>query len=189
MNVYDFDDTIYDGDTTLTFFTDFFKKDPTLVRYIPNLVKVMRDYRNLSFRFEDVVEKYGYIVTDYFLNSGLSLDDLAKEYWDKHEDRIKPFYKEIQKEDDLIISASPLFIIKEICERLGIKYYLGTDFDPVTGTFGKGCFRDNKIEFFREAFPDGVIDDFYTDSLHDEFLFPYAKRVFMVKGDKITQIK
>ena len=35
----------------------------------------------------------------------------------------------------------------------------------------------------------GEIDDFYTDSMNDQFLFPLAKRVFLVKGNKITQIK
>ena len=45
------------------------------------------------------------------------------------------------------------------------------------------------MDLFRAAFPDGEIDDFYTDSVNDSFLFPLAKRVFMVKGSKITQIK
>ena len=103
--------------------------------------------------------------------------------------KIKPFYFEIQKEDDLVISASPTFMLEEICNRIGIKHYLGTEMNLEKGTFERWCFRDKKIEFFREAYPDGVIDDFYTDSLHDEFLFPYAKRVFLVKGHKIKQIK
>ena len=76
-----------------------------------------------------------------------------------------------------------------LCWAVSIKHYLGTEMNLEKGTFERWCFRDKKIEFFREAYPDGIIDDFYTDSLHDEFLFPYAKRVFLVKGHKITQIK
>ena len=79
--------------------------------------------------------------------------------------------------------------IKEICERIGIKHYLATEFDDKTGKFLRGCFREKKIDFFLEAYPDGQIDDFYTDSMNDKFLFPYSKRVFLVDGNKITQYK
>ena len=119
----------------------------------------------------------------------VDFEQIAKEFWDKHEKRIKPFYKEIQKEDDLLITASPSFLAEEICRRIGIKHCLSTQFDIKTGKFVRACFREKKIDFLLEAYPDGQIDDFYTDSMNDKFLFPYAKRVFMVKGNKITRIK
>lgn len=189
MNVYDFDETIFDGDTAFEFIVDFVKKKPSLLKLTPEIIKVIRDYKNLTFRFEDVVDKYGAMMSDFILAQNIDPKQLAKEFWDKREHLIKPFYFELQKEDDLVISASPTFILEDICNRIGIKHYLGTEMNFETGTFERWCFRDKKIEFFREAYPDGVIDDFYTDSLHDEFLFPYAKRVFLVKGHKITQIK
>lgn len=189
MNVFDFDDTIFDGDTAIEFTTEFLRKNPSLLKLTPDIIKVIRDYRNLTFRFEDLVDKYGGMISEFIISQNVDAKQIAKEFWDKREKMIKPFYFEIQKEDDLVISASPTFILEEICNRIGIKHYLGTEMDLEKGTFERWCFRDKKIEFFREAYPDGVIDDFYTDSLHDEFLFPYAKRVFLVKGHKIKQIK
>lgn len=189
MNVYDFDDTIYDGDSNVDFFKDLFIRYPSLIRFVPDLIKIMNDYRKTSLRFEDLIEKYGGALQDFFLKNNLDLEQMSKEFWDKHEHQIKPFYKELQKDDDLIITASPKVQMDEICKRIGVKHYLATEFDIHTGVFGRPCFREKKIEFFREAYPDGVIDDFYTDSLNDEFLFPYAKRVFWVKGNEITQIK
>ncbi len=189
MNVYDFDDTIFDGDTAIEFTLEYLKKNPSLLKLTPDIIKVIRDYRNLTFRFEDIVDKYGPMLSDFILSQNIDPKQVAKEFWDKREHKIKSFYFEIQKEDDLVISASPTFILEEICNRIGIKHFLGTEMDFEKGTFERWCFRDKKIEFFREAYPDGIIDDFYTDSFHDEFLFPYAKRVFLVKGNKITQIK
>lgn len=189
MNVYDFDDTIFDGDTAIEFTLEYLKKNPSLLKLTPDIIKVIRDYRNLTFRFEDIVDKYGPMLSDFILSQNIDPKQVAKEFWDKREHKIKPFYFDIQKEDDLVISASPTFILEEICNRIGIKHFLGTEMDFEKGTFERWCFRDKKIEFFREAYPDGIIDDFYTDSFHDEFLFPYAKRVFLVKGNKITQIK
>ena len=48
MNVYDFDDTIYDGDSNADFFKDLFIKYPSLLRYAPDLVKIMNDYRKTT---------------------------------------------------------------------------------------------------------------------------------------------
>lgn len=189
MNVFDFDDTIYDGDSNLDFFKDFFLMHPSLLRFVPDVIKIMHDYRQTNLRFEDIIGKYGGILKEYIVDKKINPTEISVEFWNKHENKIKPFYREIQKEDDLIITASPRFQMDEICRRLGIKHYLATEFDVTTGEFGRPCFRERKIEFFREAYPDGVIDDFYTDSLNDEFLFPYAKRVFFVTGHKIERIK
>ena len=189
MNVFDFDETIFDGDTAFEFITEFVRKNPSLMKLAPDIITVVRDYKNLTFRFEDLVDKYGGVISDLIVSQNVDARQIAKDFWDKREHRIKPFYFEIQKEDDLIITASPKFQMDEICKRLGIKHYLASEFNLRTGEFGRPCFRERKIEFFREAYPDGVIDDFYTDSLNDEFLFPYAKRVFFVKGHKIKRIK
>ena len=35
MNVYDFDKTIYDGDSTLDFYLFSLKKNPMLIRFLP----------------------------------------------------------------------------------------------------------------------------------------------------------
>lgn len=189
MNAYDFDDTIYKGDSSLHFFLFYVKRKPELIKYLPKVLSILNDYHKEKIVFDDIIEQFGHIFEEHFTNMTEDFDAVVKEFWDKNEKRIKPFYKEIQKEDDLIITASPNFMAQEICRRLGIKHCLGTEFDVKTGKFIRGCFREKKIDFFLEAFPDGQIDDFYTDSMNDKFLFPYAKRVFMVKGNKITQIK
>ncbi len=189
MNVYDFDDTIYKGDSSVDLFKSYFKKDPSLIKYLPTVTGVLREYHKGNARFEDFIDNFGRIFEDYFQTHDMDMDALVKEFWDDNMHKIKPWYKEVQKEDDLVITASPAFMMGEICQRLGIKHYLGTEFDIEKGKFLRGCFRERKIEFFREAFPDGVIDDFYTDSYNDKFLFPYAKRVFIVKGNKLTRIK
>ena len=79
--------------------------------------------------------------------------------------------------------------LNDICERLGVRHLIATDFDIETGEIHTPCFRERKVDLFRAAFPGQGIDDFYTDSVNDSFLFPLAKRVFMVRGKKIEQIK
>ena len=40
MNVYDFDETIYDGESSIEFILAYLKKDPTIVRFLPSIAKL-----------------------------------------------------------------------------------------------------------------------------------------------------
>ena len=44
MNVYDFDNTIYDGESFIDLFIFLFKKDPSLVKYIPDVINGLYNY-------------------------------------------------------------------------------------------------------------------------------------------------
>ena len=98
MNVYDFDDTIYDGDSNLDFFKDLFMQYPSLLRYVPDLIKIMKDYRATNLRFEDLIAQYGDVLQDFIDRNHPDPDKMSKAFWDKHEKQIKPFYREIQRE-------------------------------------------------------------------------------------------
>lgn len=189
MNVYDFDETIYDGESSVEFILAYLREDPRIITFMPTVFKVLIQYKREKITFDDFVGKYADELKKYFETNTVDIPSLVTKFWDKRIRKIKPFYKEIQREDDVIITASPKFMMKDICDRLGIRHLIATDFDIQTGEVRKACFREGKIDCFREAFPDGIIDNFYTDSLNDKFLFPFAKHVFMVKKDKITQIK
>ena len=189
MNAYDFDETIYDGESSVQFILMYLKNDPKILSFLPAVAKVMYKYNRGQISFEDFTAKYGVQLKQYFNENDVDLMSLVNEFWDSHEKNIKPFYKRIQREDDIIITASPEFMMREICDRLGIKNLVATHMDIKTGGITRACFREGKIACLREDFPDAVIDDFYTDSMNDSFLFPFAKRVFMVKGSKIKRIK
>ena len=45
----------------------------------------------------------------------------ARLFWDSRIDRIFPWYINRRRDDDLVISASPDFLIGEACRRLGIR--------------------------------------------------------------------
>ena len=88
MNVFDFDETIFDGDTAFEFVTEFVRKNPSLLKLTPDIIKVIRDYKNLTFRFEDLVDKYGPMISDFIISQNVDAKQIAKEFWDKRENRI-----------------------------------------------------------------------------------------------------
>ncbi|NMP37535.1 MAG: phosphoserine phosphatase [Clostridiales bacterium] len=187
MNVYDFDNTVYDGESAIDFFICYLRRDPSLVKYIPKIVRALIRYKRGTISIEQALGEYGRIVEDYF-STVKGLEDDVRIFWDKHIGKIKPFYYELHSDDDLIISASPEISLKDICARLGIKKYIGTAFDE-SGKISRFCFRENKVKAFFELYPNERIENFYTDSLNDKALIDISENAFLVKGMKITKIK
>ena len=121
-----------------------------------------------------------------FLKRIPDVDGAVEAFWKKNFCRVKAFYKETQRENDVVISASPEFLVKPACEKLGIKCVMGSPVDRKTGVFsGLNCHGKEKVRRFREVFPDAQIDDFYSDSYSDDPLAQIAKRAVLVKGDQL----
>ncbi len=189
MNVYDFDDTIYDGESCLDFFFYYIKKTPYLIKYIPRALYAVLRYKMGKVTVEQALEKYAPMVEEY-LASVEDLEADCEDFWEQHMHKIRPFYKDLQQPDDIIVTGSPEVSVKVICERLGIKHYVGSIIDKETGKITRLCMRSQKIPAFLEAYPDVEIDNFYTDSAkNDKPLIDMAKHAFLVKGNKIIQIK
>ena len=189
MNVYDFDDTIYDGESALDFFFYCIRKTPYLIRYVPKVLNALFQYKRGRVTVEQALEKYAPLLEDWFKRID-DFDAYVRDFWDKHMKNIKPFYAELQREDDVIVTASPECSMNEICRRLGIKHCVGSVMDPKTGRISRLCMRSHKIPAFLEAFPNAEIEIFYTDSpKNDAPLIEMAKHAFIVKGNRVTQIK
>ncbi len=189
MNVYDFDNTIYDGESALDFFFYYVKKQPSLLRYLPKVLRAMARYKAGKVTVEQALTDYAPFVED-FLSGREDLSADAADFWDGHMRKIKPFYASVAREDDVVVTASPEYSIREVCRRLGIKNCVCSLVDEKTGRITRLCMRSRKIPAFFEAFPDAHVEDFYTDSPeNDAPLIEIAERAFLVKGNKITRIK
>ena len=188
MNVYDFDNTIYKGESVIDFFLYFLKRDPKLLRYIPKVIKAVVGYKAQKITIEEAMNEYGTIVENYCSTVG-NLEEHIKVFWDKNIGKIKPFYFEIRKEDDVILSAGFDIVLAEMGRRLGIKNIVSSETDMENSKIMSLCFRENKVKAFKEKYPDAVIENFYTDSLNDQPIIDIAQNAYIVKGNKITKIK
>lgn len=181
MNVFDFDGTIYDGDSSLDFWIFCLKKNPFLLRYFPSQLGGAILFKLKRISKEDFKSRF------FCFFAGISdIDSFVKEFWSKNERKIKSWYLKMQKDDDLVISASPDFLLSEICNHLGIKNLLATKVDKRScELLTKNCHGANKVVFFRERFGDVQLNSFYTDSKSDEPMAKIANHAFLVKGEKI----
>lgn len=181
MNVYDFDDTIYDGDSTFDFVKYSFTHCPKVWLYIPKITFI-----GLCYVLK-MVDKLTFKKTLYsYFKVINNMDEFVENFVLTHMGNIKEYYLAKQKDDDLIISASPCFLVKSFCDKLGIKHVMGSNVDKYTGKYnGLNCWGEEKVRRFYEAYPDGVIDEFYSDSYSDSPLASIAKKAYIVKKDKI----
>jgi len=188
LNVYDFDNTIYRGESGADLFFFYLKKDPSLLKRIPWGLKLIIKYKTGKMTLQQVLDNYSGLIEEY----GRKLDRFDRdmvEFWNKNEHKIKPFYQKQRRDDDVILSACPDIVIGEICRRLNIHRFVATETEPGTRRLIRFCYRENKAKAFTERYPDAVIDNFYTDSYNDSAMFDMAKNVYLVKGNKMKKIK
>ena len=189
MNVFDFDNTIYDGESTLDMFFYYIVRKPWLIKHLSTVLKAFARYKKGEVSLTEALEVYAPMVEKDALRV-FDFENDPKNFWDKHMKKIKPLYEELRSGDDLIITASPDFNIEEICRRLGIKRFLASRINRQTGKIEFANLRENKIKAFLEAYGDSEIENFYTDSPeNDAVLVERAKHAFVVKGSRVEQIK
>ena len=161
MNVYDFDKTIYDGDSTIDFYFYCLKKHPKIILCLP-------------------IQLYAAVIPD--------IDMELNCFWDKNGYRIKEWYKNQKRENDVIISASPEFLLNGICKRIGVNNLIASQVDKRTGKYiGVNCYGKEKTRRFYQKYQYEIIDEFYSDSYSDEPMAKLAKKSFIVSKDIIKK--
>ncbi len=188
MNVYDFDNTIYRGESAIDFFLYFLKRDPKLIAYVPSVVKALALYKAQKITIDEALDNYASLVEDY-CHTIEDLEGHIKRFWDLNCKKIKPFYFTQRKEDDVILSAGFDIVLEEMGRRMNIKNIIATETDRDDFRIINFCFRENKVKAFKKHYPDAVIENFYTDSLNDQPIIDLAQSAYLIKGDKITKIK
>ena len=183
MNVYDFDNTIFEGDSTVRFFMFSLKRHPKIFGKAPSIIKAYTRFYLLKKGTKTECKQTMY----RFLTCIEDIDAELRDFWTVNEERVKPFYLRQHRSDDVIISASPFFLLFPICKKLGIKHLIASEVDPHTGVYtGENCHGEEKVRRFRECFKNAEIESFYSDSYSDSPMAEIADNAFMVKKDRVT---
>ena len=181
MNVYDFDNTIFIPDSSVCFilfclrhYTRAVLKalPSSALETIPYLVRGRKDAKHLKQALFS------------FLNRVDSVDAIVSDFWEQYSGNLEPWYLEQKRDDDVIISASPEFLLRPITERLGVRL-VATQMNPYTGEIrGRNCHDEEKVRRFLELWPADSVDAFYSDSLYDTPMARLAKQAFLVQDGR-----
>ena len=182
MNIYDFDGTIYNGDSCRDIVIYGLKKYPSLtIQSLKKAKKLKKDYDKGMIPFERVKEEllsFIFKINNYpkFIN----------DFTEKYMKKIKPFYLSRRTENDIIISASYDLWINSFARRLGIKYVIATRVDAEGKILGKNCKGEEKVNRIRNIFPNATISCAYSDSAVDIPFLEMANTAYVVEGNKLT---
>ncbi len=182
MNVYDFDKTISYHDSTAKFYFFCIRKNPLLLRYLP-----AQGFHFARFTL-GFIKKTAFKERFYRFFRGIKdIDAYVAEFWRGNMDDVKQLYKDIHREDDVVISASPEFLLRPACDALGIKHLIASRVDKKSGKYtGENCYGEEKVARFREEFGNAEIDEFYSDSYSDTPLAKISKKAFLVTDDELS---
>lgn len=181
MNVYDFDKTIYKGDSTFEFYLFCLRKEFHLLGYIPlQFVGIIKYVCGIYDKTEFKEHFY------CFLKGIKDIDLLLSEFWELNNAKIAQWYIYQKKADDIIISASPEFLLKPICDKIGITVLIASRVNKKTGKYtGKNCYGGEKVNRYREMMKNSTVESFYSDSLSDAPFAMIASNSYVVIKNQI----
>ncbi len=182
---YDFDKTIYKGDSSTDFFFYMILHRPYLLLFTPWFLVAFALYgmKILSKkRFKESVF--------FFVPWHSNIDKLVNKFWAKNANKLVKWYPpQKNTEEDIIVSASLSFIIKPVIEMLNIKYFLATNYNVKTGRiYGENCYGEAKVREMKRVYPKAKLEAFYSDSLSDLPMMLISDKAYLVKGENVTEI-
>ncbi len=185
MRAFDFDHTIYQGYSYRDFVLFIAARRPWMLLWLHvALIAVLLKFCRI-LKMKHLVE---WVLFPFLRFRGV--DGYIVKFWDRNEKKIGQWYKEIHRDDDIVISATPSYFLEEICRRLGIKYLIATEVNRKTGkVVDPYCYRKGKLERFKMTFgEDAELDEYYTDTPADSTMLSFAKTGYIVKKGIITKV-
>lgn len=186
MNVYDFDNTIYDGESIIDFFMFCIKKDISLSKYIPLATHTVMLYKMNLLPIEKLYELANQM-SSIIVKNKEQANSLVKEFWSLNKHKLKKYFLDKITSDDIILTASPRILISGILEELKTKNIICSEINLETGKFEFLCFRENKVVAFKQQYPNASIEEFYTDSLNDLPIIKLANKSYLVKKKELPK--
>ena len=182
FNVYDFDGTIYDGDSSFDFIKYLMKKKKTNYFHLPKMLYYFLKYKLKLIKKEEMKECFFEI-----LNNFDNIDEIISEFWNQNDYKIKDFFKKEKHSNTVIASASPTFLLEPIKIKYKVKDLFASQINKKTGKYsGINCHGEEKVVLIKKKYPKSTIATMYSDDAKsDKPLLELANKSFIVKKNNI----
>ena len=179
MNVYDFDKTIYPVDSTAQFYLWCLRRYPACRRTL--------GWTAWAFFCMGTKLKKKTACKEIFYRFLRHVPAEAPEiFWAEHIGAVRPWFQAQRRPDDLIISASPEFLLAPAARTLEFAL-IASPVEQATGLYqGENCHGPEKVRRYREIYGDTPVEGFWSDSRSDAPMAALAAHAHLVKGDLIT---
>ncbi len=178
MNIYDFDGTIYHGDSTVDFYKYCIRKRPKVLLYLPETI-----FYGIGFILK-IIKKVTFKEHFYHFLKVIDTEKMVDDFWKEHIKNIYPWYYEKHQDTDIFISASPDFLLRPLLLKLGVTKLIASKVDPKDGTYdGENCWGEEKVRRLYAEYKITECDEFYSDSYSDTPLANIAKKAYHITKD------
>ena len=184
MNCYDFDTTIYRGDSTTDFFFYLILTRPYLLVFLPWFLFV-----GLLYCLHLVSKKKFKEAIFFFIPYFSSVEKVVDKFWQHNANKIEEWYAQCRKDDDIVVSASLDFILRPMLQLLNVKKFVATKYNTETGKIiGKNCYGKQKVIAYREEFKNRKPEAYVSDSLSDLPMMKYCGKGYLVKNGRLKEV-
>lgn len=183
VKVFDFDGTLYRGDSSLDFWLFALRKHKKLAWKAPGVLLYGLLYCLHLVKIEKFKEKFF-----GFLPEISDVRGLVQDFWQKNDRKLdEELMAKLERGSAGVISASPEFLLKPCFSKYKNVKVIATKVDVKTGMIeGRNCRSEEKIRRFHKVFRKGdVISEFYSDSAKDQPLADLAEKAYIVDKDKV----
>ena len=188
MKVFDFDNTIYLGESSVDFIMLMMKYNKRIIFHLPRIFITLIKYKMCLInkdKLEALINKYLKLM---IVEKGTILN-LVDDFWQTHENNLNPDMLKLINKEDVIITAGPNFLINGIKDKLKTKNIISTEVDLDKMEITNFNFGSAKVESYKSKYNNKEIEAFYTDLYHDKPLMDLAKKAYLVKKGKIKELK
>ena len=187
IDAYDFDGTLYRGDSTVDFCRFCLARKPALLRYLPRQARALW---MLAVRRWDLTRAKGELLCFF---AGIDAPAMAEAFWARPaaQRRLVPWFTPADSTLPVVIlSASPELILRPVVSRWPGVRLIGTRVDAATGALTqRNCKADEKVRRLAEELPDVLIRAMYTDDLKaDAPLLRLAQQRYHVQKGQYRRV-
>ena len=164
IDVYDFDGTIYDGDSTVDFTLFCLRRHPALLLALPRFLLACARLAAGRIGLRELKSTLFGAMAGCF-----SIEEEARAFWASPAARARlgAWFEATPRDIPIVIaSASPEFELCHAARLLGVGTLIGTRCDAATGMLtGPNCKGEEKLRRIEEAVGPFTIRAMYTDSV------------------------
>lgn len=161
-DLYDFDKTVFNGESGSEFWLFCLKRHPSIIRFVPKQAVGFFGH----YVFHTISKKRSKELFYSYLKS-IDAEKEAELFWQENEGKMNDWFKPLRHDVKTVVcSASPVFQIKPICDRLGVDLLVATRMNPKTGEItGENCKGEEKVCRLKKEAAGFEFRDVYTDNL------------------------
>ena len=188
MNVFDFDNTIYRGESSVDLAIYMIRNNKRIILYLPKIF-----YNLIKYKLCIVNKKHTIDAINDFMQNVLSgkeeLLGAVYGFWAKNRCKLDTNMLNRIKRSDVIITAGPDFLLNGIRDVLNTDNILCSSVDTEKMKVRYLNFGSSKAKFYKKKYGNGRIDCFFTDSYNDKALMQLSEHVYIVKKGRLKRIK